>query len=164
MGLHLVVWRFVRPLPGLRPLRFCAQLRQSICASLLTTIVCLFTIDNSCPLRQRGHLEMVFCHGESSRDEIFSFWVMGMLIYELWTVMETIKTVSVVSKRDLGLEVECCENYNNGFCGLAKRLRHGRERHVLHPATGTSSMSLVFPHCSIGSHWTTRRIEVAVVA
>lgn len=28
---------------------------------------------------------------------------MGMMIYEFWTVMETIKTVSVVSKRDLGM-------------------------------------------------------------
>jgi hypothetical protein len=28
-----------------------------------------------------------------------------MMIYESWTVMETIKTVSVVSKRDLGSEV-----------------------------------------------------------
>ena len=46
---------------------------------------------------------MVFCHGESSRDEIFSFWVMGMMIYEFWTVMEAIKTVSVVSKRDFGM-------------------------------------------------------------
>lgn len=70
---------------------------------------------------------------------------MGMMIYEFWTVMEAIKTVSVVSKRDLGLEVECCGNYNNGFCGLEKRLRHGRERNVLHSVTGTSGLPLVFP-------------------
>jgi len=60
--------------------------------------------------------------------------------------------------------MDCYGNYKNGFCGLEKRIRHGRERHVLHSATGSSGLSLVFPHCSIGSHWATRRIEVAVVA
>ena len=44
------------------------------------------------------------------------------------------------------------------------RLRHERERkHILQSATGSSGLSLVFPLCSIGSHWTTRRIDVAVV-
>ena len=89
---------------------------------------------------------------------------MGILIYEFRNVMETIKTVSVVSKRDLGSEGDCCGNYKNGFHGLEKRLRHGRERHVLHSATGTSGPTLLFLHCPIGSHWTTRRLEVAVVA
>jgi hypothetical protein len=69
------------------------------------------TIDNSCPLGQRGQLEIFFCHGESRRDEIFYFWIMGMTICEFRTVMETIKTVSVDPKRGLGSEVDCRGNH-----------------------------------------------------
>ena len=86
------------------------------------------------------------------------------MIHELKTVMETMKAVSVVLIEDLGSEVDCGGNYENGSCGPIERLRHKDQKHALHSATGTSGLSLVFPRCSIGSHWTTRRIEVAVVA
>ena len=89
---------------------------------------------------------------------------MGMMIHELKTVMETMKAVSVVLIEDLGSEVDCGGNYENGFCGPIERLRHKDQKHALHSATGTSGLSLVFPRCSIGSHWTARCIEVAVVA
>jgi hypothetical protein len=58
--------------------------------------------------------------------------------------MGTIKTVSVVSKRELGSEVDCCGNYKKGICGFEKRLQHGRERHVLHSVTGSSKVEVEF--------------------